>query len=303
MKKHFQFLFLYILALLSFFACKEESKVEEITHGHEFPKLAPNGDNFNISVLLDLSDRINPDKYPSPAMDFYLRDIGYLKLIAENFESHIMNKKMIKINDKIQAFIDPEPSDNTLNEKLNKLKISFTKDDVNKKGILMTCGIYDSISRLIYEAAIQDNQYVGSDTWRFFKTKAEDYCIEDGYRNILVVLTDGYIYHKNSKIKEDNRTTYLTPQDVKRYAFNKPNWKNQFDKEDFGFITVDKDLSNLEILVLGINPDKKNPHEEDVIKAYWTKWFEEMHVKHFEIKQADLPSNMDKIIRNFILKE
>jgi len=47
----------------------------------------------------------------------------------------------------------------------------------------------------------------------------------------------------------------------------------------------------------------KTPYEEDVIRAYWSKWLKEMKVKDFEIKQADLPSNMDKIIREFILKE
>jgi hypothetical protein len=253
-------------------------------------------------VLLDLSDRINPEKYPSPAMEFYLRDVGYLKSIAENFEAHVMNKKMIKINDKIQVFIDPEPSDNTLNKKLNTLKISFNKNNVTKVGILKTCKKYDSISKLIYEASIKDDHYVGSDTWRFFKNKVNDYCIEDGYRNILVVLTDGYIYHKDTKIKEGNRTTYLTPQEVRDFGFNRSGWRDKFEQRDFGFVTANKNLDNLEVLVLGINPDVKNPYEEDVIREYWTKWLTDMNVKDFEIKQSDLPSNMNKVIKDFILK-
>ena len=175
---------LLIFALVS---CKENPKADEPVHKHDFPKVAVNS-NLNISVLLDLSDRINPAKYPSPAMEFYQRDIGYLKAIAENFETHIMNKRMIKIDDKIQVFIDPEPSDKTLNQKLEALKISFNRSTVTKEGILATCKKYDSISTLIYEAAIKDNHYVGSDTWRFFKNKVNDYSIEDDYRNILVVL-------------------------------------------------------------------------------------------------------------------
>ncbi|MDO6807401.1 hypothetical protein Q4603_02225 [Zobellia galactanivorans] len=302
MKKYF--LTLTILALISVVlsSCKEDPKSEEPMHDHEFPKVTANK-NLNISVLLDLSDRINPKKYPSPAMEFYLRDVGYLKSIAENFEAHMMNKRMIKIDDKIQVFIDPEPSDKTLNKKLGALKISFNRNNVTKEDILMTCKKYDSISTLIYEAAINDDHYVGSDTWRFFKNKVNDYCIEDNHRNILVVLTDGYIYHKDTKIKEGNRTTYLTPQDVKRFGFNKPGWKDKFEQQDFGFIVPNKDLSNLEVLVLGINPDDKNPYEEDIIRAYWSKWLNEMNVKNFEIKQADLPSNMEKVIQGFILKE
>ncbi|WP_291871041.1 hypothetical protein [Maribacter sp.] len=303
MKKYFQILAVSVFMLSSFVSCKDESKFEKIIHKHDFPKLSPNSENLNISVLLDLSDRIDPKKFPSLAMEFYQRDVGYLKSIAENFESHIMNKKMIKIDDKIQAFIDPEPSDKTLNDKLNTLKISFDKSNAAKEGILMTCTKYDSISKRIYEVAIEDNNYVGSDTWRFFKNKVNGYCIEDGYRNILIVLTDGYIYHKNTRIKEGNRTTYLTPQDIRNFGLNKSAWREKFKAKDFGFVSIDNDLSNLEVLVLGINPDDKNPYEEDVINAYWSKWLAEMNVKNFKIKQADLPSHMDKIIKRFILKQ
>jgi len=297
-------LYFLALAFLSFtlLSCKEEPKKDELIHEHDFPKVAVNS-NLNISILLDLSDRISPEKYPSPAMEFYQRDIGYLKAVAENFESHIMNKRLIKIDDKIRVFIDPEPSDKTLNQKLEALKISFDKSTVSKEAILATCIEYDSISTLIYEAAIKDDHYVGSDTWRFFKNKVNDYCIEEGYRNILVVLTDGYIYHKDTKMKEGNKTTYLTPQDVKQLGFNKPGWKEKFEQQDFGFVAANTNLNNLEVLVLGVNPDDKNPYEEDVIRAYWTKWLTDMNVKNFEIKQADLPSNMKKVIQDFILKE
>lgn len=303
MKKN---IILCLVLLSNIFACKENPKTEssiDVNPDYPIIKLSSNRENLNISVLMDLSDRINPKKFPSPAMDFYLRDIGYLKSIAQSLELHLLNKKTIRIDDKIQAFIDPEPFDTTLNRKLEELKISFTKNDATKNKILLTSKKYDSISNLIYESAIKDDYYIGSDTWKFFKNKVSDYCLEAGYRNILVILTDGYIYHKDTKIKEGNRTTYLTPQDIRRDALNKSKWMEKFDKKDFGFIKIHQDLSNLEVLVLGVNPDDKNPYEEDVIVGYWTKWLKEMNVKNFEIKQADLPSNMDKIIRSFILKE
>ena len=56
-------------------------------------------------------------------------------------------------------------------------------------------------------------------------------------------------------------------------------------------------------MVLGINPDKKNPYEQDVVVKYWSDWFEAMKVNKYEIKSAGLPSNMDKIIKDFILME
>lgn len=72
--------------------------------------------------------------------------------------------------------------------------------------------------------------------------------------------------------------------------------------QKLGFIPTNKDLSNLEILVLGINPNPRNPYEEDVINAYWSNWFETMRVKRYEIRNADIPSNMDKVIKDFIKK-
>jgi hypothetical protein len=73
--------------------------------------------------------------------------------------------------------------------------------------------------------------------------------------------------------------------------------------QNMEFIKANNDLSNLEILVLGINPDTKNPYEDEVIKAYWAKWFEAMQVKRYEIHTTELPSNMDKIIKDFINKK
>lgn len=62
------------------------------------------------------------------------------------------------------------------------------------------------------------------------------------------------------------------------------------------------DLSDLEILVLGINPNNKNRYEEDVIIKYWTDWFTQMKVKKYDIKTAQLLSDLDQIIKNLILK-
>jgi hypothetical protein len=293
------------MMLFNLQSCKQDPKaevVEEETIPVPVIKTSSN-DNLNISILIDLSDRINPEKYPSPAMEFYLRDIGYMESVAESFEWHVLNKKVIKIDDKIQVFIDPEPSDQSLNRKIGQLKTHFTRQNVNKDSILKVPEKYGNISRLIYNLAIEDNHYVGSNIWGFFKNKVDDYCIDEGYRNILVILTDGYIYHKDAKMEQGNRTSYIIPQSIKMNGLNKSDWQKRMDEKDFGFIVPEKDLSNLEVLVLGINPVKGSPYEEDVIRTYWGKWFDEMKVKNYEIKQADLPTHMDKIIQDFILKK
>jgi hypothetical protein len=51
-------------------------------------------------------------------------------------------------------------------------------------------------------------------------------------------------------------------------------------KNNLGFISFPYNLKDLEIIVLGINPSKQNPYEEDVIKQYWADWFTAMKVKN-----------------------
>lgn len=295
-----------IITVLFLQSCKKDVKTETIErvepHSAEV-KTKPSGNDLNISILLDLSDRINPEKYPSPAMQYYQRDIGYLLSVAKTLETHILSKRINQIDDKIQVFIDPEPSDPALNMKIGELRHHFTKDTAVKDSILMVSEKYGVISDFIYKAAIDDSHYVGSDIWGFFKNKVDDYCIDEGYRNILVILSDGYMYHKDAKMEHENRTSYLIPQWIEKNGLNNEKWQQRMEEKGFGFMVANTDLSNLEILVLGINPSKGNPYEEDVIRSYWTQWFEEMKVAKYEIKQADLPTHMDKIIRDFILKK
>lgn len=295
---------IYILILvLTFFmsSCSRESKNQKTNSVKSVEKPITNN-NLNISFLLDLSDRINPEKYPNPTMDYYKRDAAYIKSVSEAFNQHLRTKKIREMNDKIQLYFDPEPLNEEINVLSNNLKFKITRGNASIELLEKILETYSTKPLEIYEHAIKDNRYIGSNTWRFFKNKAINYCIDKSYRNVLIVLTDGYIYHENTKIREVNRTTYLTPQDIRSFKLTSPNWKSRIQEKGFGFIPATDDLSDLEVLVLGINPDKKNPYEEDIIKIYWSIWLTTMKVKRFDIKNADLPSNMDKLIKDFILK-
>ncbi|TRX35634.1 hypothetical protein [Flavobacterium restrictum] len=294
--------FILLIVITSFLgSCKNQEK-DEKEETIETPKTKDVSDNLNISLLLDLSDRISPTKYPNLTMEFYLRDVGYINSVSDAFTEHIRTKKVVRANDKIQLFFDPAPFNPEINKISKDLKIEINKNNISKELINKTKTIYATDPLKIYDLAIKDQHYIGSDTWKFFKDKVNDYCIEDNYRNILVILTDGYIYFENSKIKEANLTTYLTPELIRVNKLNSSDWSQKLTNQQLGFIKANNDLSNLEILVLGINPNPKNPYEEDVIKAYWTNWFESMKVKRYEIRNADLPSNINKVIKDFILK-
>ena len=298
MRNIFTTLLMTILTV-SVFSCKDDSAKNE----KEISTKTPVAENYNISLLLDLSDRISIDKNPNPTMQYYQRDLGYIKSVSEAFTQHLKSKRIRQIDDRMQLFFNPEPLDPEINTIARNLRITIDKNNASKDLLNSINASYPSKTSKIYESALKDNKYIGSDIWSFFDSKVKDQCIDNKYRNILIILTDGYMFYESTVIKEKNRTTYITPELIRKNGLNTQDWEKKIKDQDFGFIKINTDLSNLEVLVLGINPSKNNPYEEKVIKAYWTKWFTEMNVKHFEIKNADLPSNMEKIIEDFIVKK
>lgn len=298
MKLNTKLIILLYISIITF-SCKNEEKEED----NNATKTKDVSQNLNISLLLDLSDRISPAKYPNPTMEYYLRDVGYINSVSEAFTEHVRSKKVILAHDKIQLFFDPTPLNPEINKISKDLKIEFNKGNVSKEIIRKGKITYATKPLEIYKLAIKDGNYIGSDIWKFFKTNINDYCVEKDYRNILVILTDGYIYYKDTQMKDGNLTTYLTPGLIKDNKLSSSKWNEKIINQKLGFVKANNNLSNLEILVLGINPNPKNPYEEDVIKTYWTNWFRAMKVKRFEIRNADLPSNMDKIIKDFISKK
>ncbi|WP_083693130.1 hypothetical protein [[Flexibacter] sp. ATCC 35103] len=288
------------LLLVFSVSCKQESDKEA---EKESETKSPVSENYNISILLDLSDRISLEKNPNPTMQYYQRDLGYIKSVSEAFTEHLKSKRIRQIDDKMQLFFNPEPLDPAINTIAQDLRISIDKNNASKKLLNSINSDYASKTSKIYESAIKDNKYVGSDIWSFFDNKVKDQCIENKYRNILVILTDGYMFDESTVMKEGNRTTYITPELIRKNGLNTKDWDKKLQDQDYGFIKANDDLSNLEVLVIGINPNKNNPYEEKVIRSYWTKWFTEMKIRHFEIKNADLPSNMENIIKDFVLNK
>ncbi|RLJ73700.1 hypothetical protein [Pedobacter alluvionis] len=258
-------------------------------------KAQPAQQNLNISFLLDLSDRIDPKKNP----DLYQRDLGYIKSIETAFVNHVKEKKMMLLNDQMQVFFDPIPKIPNINQLSQQLKVSFNPK-TSKKDILSVDNTYTQISSKIYQHTIKYGRYIGSDIWKFFKNNVQDYCIKPGHRNILVILTDGYMYHANSIIVDGGKSSYITPEFLRSKKLNAASYQAVMKKNNLGFIAFPYNLKELEIIVLGINPSIKNPYEEDVIKQYWADWFKAMKVKKYELRPTDLAANLAPVIDNFI---
>lgn len=276
--------------------------------------LKPSEKQLNVNILWDLSDRIDNSVSPASPPHFE-RDIEIIKSISEAFKNDMQKKGAYKSKSKIRVFFTPPPSDaaiNTIAHNLSYDLSSFTGDGANKK----KKEAYDSITKKfsnnalqIYNLTLQNNkgkkQWDGSDIWRFFKNDVKDYCIEpnNNYRNILIILTDGYIYHKDSRDKRGNRSAYILPETLKSFR-NNPDWRSSFDKGDYGLITTRNDLQDLEVLVLEITPSKEYKNDEDFIKAYLGKWFEEMGIykANYACHNSDLPDYIGKKIEQFLNK-
>ncbi|MCZ4224959.1 hypothetical protein [Pedobacter rhodius] len=297
---NFKFKLLTFYIVVTLFAGCSENKKESNINATTNNQVNSKKENLNISILLDLSDRIDPIKNSNPSMEFYTRDLGYIESISKGFEAHLRAKPIRQDNDQIQIYFEPEPLNPAINNLAEKLKLSFTKDNTTKENILKISSQYISASSEIYKLAIKDKKYLGSDIWGFFKNKVNDYCIKPNRRNILFILTDGYMFHQDSKFKQGNKSSYITPEFIKSLKLNSPNYKELMQKKGYGFIKANGNLNNLEVFVLGINPAKKNPFERDVISEYWNNWLKEMNVKNNVIKLADLPSNLDQVIQKYI---
>ena len=261
---------------------------------------------LNISILLDLSDRINPQKYPATPEHFQ-RDIENIKTITEFFKSDMERLGAYKAKGKIRVFFLPHPDDSEINSIAGKLKIDCSKmDNRGRKEV------HDSITELfaqnlgeIYRQTIaQTIDWPGSDIWRFFKDDVKDFCIEKDstYRNILIVFTDGYLYHKQSVQNNKNRFSYLLDRNLKPYR--KSDWKQPVEQNDFGIMTERNDLNNLEVLVLEVSAENStNKIDEDIISFVLKKWFEEMNVSRYEVYRSDLPANTKTRIENFLTQK
>ena len=81
-----------------------------------------------------------------------------------------------------------------------------------KKAVTDFQNSYKDNITAIYETTLKTKKWNGSDIWGFFSNKKVDQCcIKDGYRNVLIIITDGFIFHVNNKVKDGTAYSYVLP--------------------------------------------------------------------------------------------
>lgn len=242
----------------------------------------PAEEPLNISVILDLSDRLITNKV-QPQMERDTAIIGYL---CDVFKSKTLGKQILTSKNKMRVLFYPTPIIPEINSLARKLSVDISQyKGVDKRDMIETMHSTFINSLLpIYEKTINDSKWLGCDIWDFFSSgKVKTQCMEKGSRNIIVILTDGFLYHANNVIKEGDALSYVLPKILN------PN---------SSLIVRCNDLQDLEVLMLEVNT--QNPTQRNQLVKVLKDWFQNMGISHVEIHETDLPTSTEKAITNFI---
>ena len=242
---------------------------------------------LNISVYLDLSDRLIRDLTPNQMY----RDTAIINSLVDYFRSKTLGPTILKSENKMKVFFYPTPDDSEIATLAQGLSVDIgSKQGVAKRQALDEMkGVFQKNLAHIYEETLKAQKWVGCDIWDFFSNKKVDnLCIKNGARNIVVILTDGYIFAQNNKIKEDNAYSYVLPQTLAVEGSSLIDRRNG-DLGDKG----------VEVLMLEVNPYQ--PSQRDKLVKVLEDWFKAMGVEKFVVAETDANlTNTQTIIKNFL---
>lgn len=252
-------------------------------HGTEQPQ------TLNISVFLDLSDRI-ADRNLVPNQVY--RDTAIINYLIEYFISKTLGIHILQSENKMKVFFYPTPQDTRISELSKLLSVDIgSKNGVEKRTTLEAMRtVFPATLDSIYSKTLASNKWPGCDIWDFFSSKKVDnLCVKNGARNIVVILTDGYIYHEKNAFQEGDAYSYI-------------GHKKLDSKQEISLIDRRKgELAGkgLEVLMLEVNPAK--PAHKDKMMKILEKWFSDMGVEKFVAAETDANlTNTETIIKNFL---
>lgn len=262
---------------------------------------------LNLNILIDLSNRIDPKINPKQPSQKD-RDIQIIKTLCSAFKNNVDAFNAFKAQAKIRVFFDPEPNDPqvaSIAQNLNAVCQAGNSAETAKRNKLIYKNIDSNFSdalNKIYDLAVVKKEYPGSNIFRFMKDDVKR-CIENPatFKNVLVIITDGYMYSKNEMYHEGNRYSYIEKDFAHFKKFrNRALLTSDFDKQNYGLIKVNNNLNNLEVLVLEVSPPQTSPVDYDIINKYWSKWLTEMKVEKFEVVKTDQPVYIQSRISDFL---
>lgn len=245
---------------------------------------------LNISIYLDLSDRLirardAHDKDMTPSQKD--RDLAIVGYIADYFKKQTFGPKILKSENNIKVFFYPAPNHSDIATLAADLSLDITKYEGKGKTIALN-DMKEKFTRnldAIYNKTIQASNWTGCDIWDFFSNKNVDaQCIRKGFRNILIILTDGYLYDAKHEVQDGDAFAFVTPATLKN--------KNS------SLIVKRTGLEDLEVCILEVNPYDIN-HRDQLVSVL-ENWLKAMGVQKITIAETDLPTHTQTIIKSFL---
>jgi hypothetical protein len=171
----------------------------------------------------------------------------------------------------------------------------------------------------------------GADLWNYFNESIDENFIRKNppptnfngktypseYRNIMILLTDGYIEASifGKSACQGNQCHYLSSDLIKsfRTAFNKSgmsDFKEFYKKHNYGIKpATNSNLKDLEVLVMQMEDRSLNaagnttvfPTDRQILELFWTDWLKKSGVKRFKLTPAySSKAQAEKVILDFI---
>lgn len=274
---------------LTFIYCGSKTKTGGDTDMTTIDTKITNGDSdlpLNISVYLDLSDRITRDLTPTQKE----RDTAIVGYIADYFKEHTQGPKILQSKNSMKVFFYPAPKNTKVATLAGELNVDMQKyQGVNKRIALENMrSKFNENLNLIYDMAIEANEFPGCDIWDFFSNKnnVDIQCIRKGFRNILVILTDGYLFDENHMVQDVDAYSYISSTTLKN-----PN---------SSLIVKRAGLEDLEVRILEVNP-KEMSHRDHLVSIL-ENWLKDMGVKqeNITVVETNLPSTTQTVIESFL---
>lgn len=267
---------LFVIICIVICSCNIDQKPK-----HDLPQA------LNISVYLDLSDRLIRDLTPSQTY----RDTAIVNYLVDYFQEQTLGPAILQSQNKMKVLFYPSPKDSEISTLASGLSVDIgKKKGIEKREVLESMkSVYQKNLSQIYDETIEQENWVGCDIWDFFSSKkVDDLCIKKDARNILVIITDGYIFAENNKIQEGNAYSYILP-------------KTLIVKNSSLIDRRNGELKNkgLEVLMLEVNPYQ--PQHRDQMVRILEQWFTEMGIEKFVVAETDANlTNTQTIIDNFL---
>jgi hypothetical protein len=294
-------------------------------------------EHFNMMIVPDLSNRIDSNNKPKPVSDLEIIGIvlnciedGYLKS-----QGRRMNQK-----DRFQLLFTNQTLINKHSVNTNDMLLDFSQFDKQRERIdyINDRGSNGSFSadldrmkkqtEKIYSSARED--FDGADIWSFMKNlnaseiktsgsikavrTADGKEFENEYRNVIILLTDGYIeagrYPNNQmcpSLSEKRIASFRT--DFNRKGSGR-SIEEFFNDEGYGITPVHNPLlQEVEVIVMELDDrsvDKSGNATQDVsdmeiIKTFWSDWLAKSGVKRFALhSKSSSVQEANQSIKDFL---